>query len=310
MFIDTHCHLDWESYQGDLDHVVARANQDGVMKFVTIGVDVPGNRKAAEIAALYPQVYQCVGFHPEIVSEEEFSEGKITVLIKELEELVQKEKVVGIGECGLDYYHMKQSGIEPEEMLRLIELQKDLFERQILLALREGLPLSLHVRDTTDDAYLDTLEVLSDYYSARGDSRRISFSIDALSSRYEHDALDAQVVASTEAEGLRLPGVLHCISGSEEYIRTAIEMGFMVGICGNITFKNAQELREILKQIPLESMVLETDAPFLAPGNMRGKRNEPAFMVETAQCLADLKGISLVEVERATTDNAQRLFKI
>lgn len=310
MFIDTHCHLDWESYQEDLDQVIDNARRAGVEKFVTIGVDVPRNRRAAEIVKKHSDIYRCVGFHPEIVSEEEFSEVKINILMKELETLLAGERVVGIGECGLDYYHLQDRKLQNEEMLRIIELQKDLFERQILIALRKGLPLSLHVRDHGEDAYFDTISILSEYYSENVGAKELMFSITDLSKRFEEDATDAQVVGKEAAVHSVPKGVLHCVSGPADYILSAIDLGFMIGICGNITYKNAQPLRDVVKEIALEHMVLETDAPFLAPANHRGKRNESAMMVETALCLADLKGVTLEAIEKVTTENANRLFNI
>lgn len=307
MLVDTHCHLDGDVYQDDLDQVILRSKEVGVEKLVTIGVDVPSNRRGVEIVKKYPDVYRCVGFHPEVVSEDGFSEGKIGVLMNELELLLQGERVVGIGESGLDYYHLAEKGCSSEELLRLIELQKDLFERQILISLKYGLPLSLHVRDTGEQAYSDTLQILTEYFLGNNEVREYSFSISDLSSRYD-DGLDARVVGEGRDEASLTRGVLHCVSGPVEYVHSAIELGFMVGVCGNITFKNAQSLREMLKEVPLEHMVLETDAPFLAPGSRRGKRNEPSFLVETAKCLAEIKGVNVEEVERVTSENAGRLF--
>lgn len=308
MFIDTHCHLDWDSYDGELDLILERARTAGVRGFVTIGTELDRNAKAKQIASAFPDVYRCIGYHPDVVIEEGFDQVRMNEWLKRLEDELGDKKVVGIGECGLDYYSLREMNNEELKMKK--ELQKELFERQILIAVREGLPLSLHMRDVegSEEAYWDALEILEEYFGEGAGEKELAFSLSELQYQYEMET--GSGIKSKDVTEKKVNGVMHCVSGPVEYVRRMVEMGFMAGACGNITFKNAQPLRDLLKEVPMSMMVLETDAPFLAPVPYRGKRNESAYMIETAKCVAEIKGTTLEEVERITTENAKKLFKI
>ncbi|GIW60546.1 MAG: TatD family hydrolase [Patescibacteria group bacterium] len=305
MLIDTHCHLDWDSYEGELDGVLQRARDAGVQGFVTIGTDRERNEKAKVIAAKYGDVYRCVGYHPDVVVLPDFNEEIMREWLGVMEVDVQSEKVVGVGEIGLDYYALE--GLGAEERSVKVELQKELLERQIILAKREGVPVSLHVRDNSESAYWDVMEVLREHFDDGNDVFVAEFAYAELVDQFEHSGIGARM---KNVQQKKLNGVLHCVSGPLEYLQEAVSMGFCVGVCGNVTFKNAELLRENLKRLPLEMMVLETDAPFLSPEPYRGKRNEPAYMQKTAEKLAEIKGITVDEVCRITTENAQRLWGI
>jgi TatD DNase family protein len=307
MLVDTHCHLDWGTYQDDLGEVLGRAKDAGVEKLVTIGTDLESNQKSRELVRKYESVYRCVGFHPDTVMQEGFDDAQIKENLRKMSAELDVENTVGIGEVGLDYYVMEQSGVDVGRRAELVKLQKELFERQLLVALKEGLPVSVHVRDSGEDAYWDTLEILSEYYGA---GLQVSANLN-----FAKDVLEQEVVQSGEGSfgfmqdnEMRVPGVLHCISGPLEYVQRCVAMGFMIGICGNVTYKKSEWLEEIVRAISIENMVLETDAPFLAPVPNRGKRNESAWMVETAKRVAQIKNVTLEEVERVTSENAIKLF--
>ncbi|MDQ3098926.1 MAG: TatD family hydrolase [bacterium] len=317
MLIDTHCHLDWESYQEDFDAVMQRNREAGIEKIITIGVDEESNEKTRSIVAKNEGVYRCVGYHPELVTRDGFNQEEINRLMKKLDDELIIKKTVGVGECGLDYYCF----IRPEneikrtepEIVALKELQHDLFERQILFALKHGLPLSLHVRDESgDEAYRDVLQILGEYFGEGRDysEQEFAFSIATLEKNYfqgEQVTVDA---LPTKTEKSKAVGVLHCVSGPIEYVQACIDMGFMVSFAGNITYKNATHIQDLARDTPLDQIVLETDGPFLAPLPYRGKRNESSYIVETAKKIAEIKNIPLDEVVRITTENSQRLFSL
>lgn len=312
MLIDTHCHLNWESYQGELETILQRAHDAGIEKVVTIGVNEVSNKETRLLLEDFEQVYRCVGYHPDIVLEDGVTEGSVNQLMRLLEGELEFEKTVGIGECGLDYYCLQRDGLGEERKEQLKELQKELFERHVLLAVQKGLPLSLHVRDTGEDAYWDVLEILSEYYSPDSDldETGFSFSLGTMSTQYEKSVISEIATSPTKATRQKIAGVLHCVSGPPEYIQRCIELGFVVSFAGNLTYKNAIDLQELVKTIPLEKIVVETDGPFLSPVPYRGKRNEPAYVVEVARMIAELKHVSYDEVCRVTSDTASKLFRI
>ncbi len=316
MFIDTHCHLDWDSYQEDFDALMQKNRESGIAKIVTIGVDEASNERTRSIVAKNPDVFRCVGYHPEIVTQPGFNQEEINRLMKKLDDELLIKKTVGIGECGLDYFAFvrpeNESPRTQREIKHLKELQIDLFERQVLFAVQRGLPLSLHVRDEAGpEAYLDVLATLSEYFGeGRGFlEQELAFSIASLEKNYFEGSSEFVSVAAN-AKKEKVVGVLHCVSGPLEYIEACLEMGFMVSFAGNVTYKNATHIQEIAKIVPLEKIVLETDGPFLSPIPYRGKRNESNYMIETAKKIAEIKNVSVEEVARQSTENAQLLFSL
>lgn len=317
MLIDTHCHLDWESYKEDFEAVMQRNREAGVSKIVTIGVDKSSNELTRSIVAKTEGVYRCIGYHPDIVTKSGFDQEEINRLMKKLDDELIVKKTIGVGECGLDYYCFSRPENEKEFSLREIEvlkeLQNDLFERQILFALKHGLPLSLHVRDVSgDDAYRDVLEILGQYYGSGKDysEQEFAFSIANLEKNYFGGSEGDVSITSSETNKAKVNGVLHCVSGPLEYVNACMELGFMVSFAGNVTYKNAAHIQDLARIVPIEQIVLETDGPFLSPHSYRGKRNESGYMVETAKKIAEIKNISYEEVAKITTENAQRLFSI
>jgi len=250
--IDTHCHLDMSQFEPDRDEVIQRARATGLEAIITVGSDIESSISALEIADRYDFIYCSVGMHPHEASRlDEHS-------IDTLRGLLSREKVVAIGETGLDYHYMHS----PKD------LQKEAFRRQIRIALKNNLPLIVHSRE----AEKDTIDILKE-------------------------------------EGVT-KGVMHCFSSSPKMAEDAMRLGLYISIAGPVTFKKAVGLKEIAKSVPDEYLLIETDAPYLTPEPLRGKRNEPSFIVHTASEIARLRGVSVEDIYRITSLNAKRLFGI
>lgn len=285
MLIDTHCHLNFQAFENDLDDVVQRAKSEGVEKIIIPGAKIDSSEKALEIACKYDSCYTAIGIHPHHISDyydtaQYHSENK---KIKEaLLDLAKQKKVVAIGECGLDYYEYQKT-VHRENIItpQTKEQQKELLKIHLEVASELDLPVILHCRE----AFVDMLPIVEEYL--RPPSRR----------------------PSGHLEGV-LKGVFHCFGGSESDLEKVLGMGFYVGFDGNITFNNAQNLKNLVKNTPFEKILLETDSPYLTPELFRGKRNEPKNVKIVGEEIAVIKGISLEEVETVTTNNAITLFSI
>ena len=247
MIFDTHAHYTDEQFD-DIDVLLPRLNDEGkVSEIITCGTDIKSSTQAIALAEKYPFVYAAVGFHPEELT-------RIDVDIPAIKELIN-QRVVAIGEIGLDYYWNNENK----------EKQKDGFIRQILLAKELNLPVIVHDRE----AHGDTLEILKKY---------------------------------------KPTGVLHCFSGSSEMANEIIKLGMYIGVGGVITFKNAKNLPEVVYNTPLDRILLETDAPYLAPVPMRSKRNDSSLITYVAEKIGDIKGKSKEEILKITKENAYKLF--
>jgi TatD DNase family protein len=253
MLVDSHCHLDFPDYAGQVDAVVERARAAGIGVCVSIGTELKRFAGVKAVAEKFPDVWCSVGVHPH-ESEKELLDGE-AALVSE----TAHPKVVGIGETGLDYYY-EHSPREPQ--------QKN-FRFHIAAARKTGLPLIVHTRDADDD----TIEILRD-----------------------------------EMGKGAFTGLIHCFTGTQKLADAALELGLYISVSGIVTFKNSGALRDVIKTVPMERLLVETDAPFLAPVPHRGKTNEPAFVVHTAGMLAELKGVASEELAAATTGNFFRLF--
>jgi TatD DNase family protein len=252
MLVDSHCHLDFPDYGGDVAGVVARARAMGVGVCVSIGTTFSRFAAVKAVAEEFPNVWCSVGVHPH-ESEKELLDGPARLLAE-----TGHPKVVAIGESGLDYYY-EHSPREP---------QIANFRAHIAAARQAALPLVVHTRDADDD----TIKILEE-----------------------------------EMEQGAFTGVIHCFTGTQRLAEAALALGFYISVSGIATFKNSGALREIIKSVPLERLLVETDAPYLAPVPHRGKTNEPAFVVHTAAMLADLKRMNADELAAATTENFFRL---
>lgn len=261
MLIDSHAHLDVPQYDADREAVIARAREAGVDLILEIcGSDVAKGSLdvGIRLAEDYPFIYAAVGLHPHEASLWD------DALESKLLDLSRRPKVIGWGEIGLDYYYDHS----PRDR------QREVFRRQLELALERRLPVIIHTRDAEDD----TITILRQSWAEKG--------------------------------GSGIGGIIHCFTGARKLADAALEMGFLVSFSGVVTFRNAGDLREVARAVPLEKLLVETDCPYLAPQPYRGKRNEPAYVVETAAFLARLKEISPDHLARITTANFLRLFRL
>ncbi|MBB3657187.1 TatD DNase family protein [Rhizobium sp. BK650] len=254
MLVDTHCHLDFADFDAERDEVVARAHASGVAQMVTICTRVRKLDGLLAITEKYPSVFCSVGTHPNNAGDE------LDIQTEDLVRLANShQKVVAIGEAGLDYFYDTQ---KPED-------QQTGFRRHIAAARETQLPLVIHSR-----------------------------SADA----------DMAAILTEETEKGAFPFILHCFSAGPELAKIGVDLGGYISFSGILTFPKSEELREIAKTIPHERLLVETDAPYLAPKRWRGKRNEPSYVVNTAEVLADTIGLPYEELARIATDNAFRLF--
>jgi len=260
IFVDSHCHIDGEAFDGDRDEVVGRAKAADVKMMLTVGTGNPLDGeigRAVEIAERYENVFASVGVHPHDAKEyDERAETHLIDLVK------SSKKVVAWGEIGLDFYYDHSPR----------EIQREVFIKQIRAARKLDLPVIIHSRDADDE----TVEILT---------------------------------AECSGENFR-GGVMHCFGGTAAMAEKLMEVGFLISFAGNVTFKKAENLREAARVVPIDKLLIETDCPFLSPVPFRGKRNEPAFVVETAKFLAEFYNLDLEILAQATTGNFLRLFKI
>lgn len=253
MIFDTHAHYDDEQFNEDRENLLASMNDNGIGTIVNVGASLQGCKDSVELAEKYPFVYAAVGVHPDhagYLNEETFSW---------LKQQTDHEKVVAVGEIGLDYYWDNESH----------DVQKKWFIEQLNLAREKGLPVIIHSRE----AAADTLEIMKEH--ARG-----------------------------------LSGIIHCFSYSKEMAAEYVKMGFYIGIGGVVTFKNAKKVKEVVEEVPLERIVLETDCPYLAPTPNRGKRNSSLNLIYVAEEIARIKGITAEEVIEQTEKNAREVYRL
>ncbi len=254
--IDTHCHIGFKDYDADRADVLQRAWDAGLESIIMIGAGqgIEGNQKTVDLTALDSRLFATIGMHPH-------DADKLTPdILLEFERLAKHDRVVAVGEIGLDYHY--------DHAPR--NIQQDAFRRQLELAKHVGLPVTIHSRDADED----TFAILQEFWE--------------------------------DIPG----GVMHCFGGTVEHARTYFDMGFLISIPGIVTFKKSSQLQDVVKACPVERMVIETDAPYLAPIPYRGKRNEPAYVVEVVKAIAQLKDLSYEDVARITTLNAKRLFRL
>jgi len=279
--IDTHCHVHFRAYKDDMDEVIKRTLDKGV-RMITVGTQTTTSKNGIEIAEKYDGLYATIGLHPNHTCEQHFADDLEEIKtrsesfdVEYYRELAKHPKVVAIGECGLDYYRI------PEEVDRatLIKKQKQEFQKQIDFATEANLPMVIHSRE----AFVDQIAMLK-------------------------QAID---------EGkLKRRGVVHCFTGTLEEAKAYHAIGFLTSFTGIITFPSRKNegdispLQQAVIDCPLSMMMVETDAPYLAPVPFRGKRCEPWMVVSVAEKIAELKNISVEEVDQVTTKNTEKLFGI
>ncbi len=255
MLVDSHCHLDMldlAPWNGDLNGVLANAHEHGVDHMLCVSVTLERWPAMMALARPHPNVYTSVGVHP---NENEGRDPDVDELVA----LANDEKVVAIGETGLDYFRSEGD----------LDWQRERFRRHIAAAKQCRKPLIIHMRDATDD----TLRILE-----------------------EENARDAG-------------GVMHCFANDWNAARRALDIGFHISFSGIVTFKSAEELRDVARKVPLDALLVETDSPYLAPIPMRGKTNYPGYTRYVAEKIAEVRQAPLADIARASTDNFFRLIQ-
>ncbi|MFH0790139.1 MAG: TatD family hydrolase [Candidatus Omnitrophota bacterium] len=250
--IDTHCHLDFPEFEQDRDEVIKRAKENGIDYLINVGSSLQGSKDSLELALNYDCIYAVVGIHPHEADNTD------NAAIAVIEDLAKKNKVVAIGEIGLDYYRNYSA---PQN-------QKRLFTALIKLAKSLNLPLVLHSRQAEEE----TLNIIKEFTPQKA--------------------------------------VVHCFSGSEDFLRQCLDLGLFISFTCNITYKKAENLKNVVKLVPLERIMLETDCPYLPPEGFRGRRNEPFQVKLLAEEISKIKGIPFGEIARVSTENAKVFFNI
>ena len=253
MYVDSHCHLDFPELASDLPAVRAAMAAAGVTHALCIAVNLPDWPTVHGLATAHSNFYATVGVHPDYEDTPEPS-------VDDLVALAAQEKVVAIGETGLDYYRLQGD----------LEWQRKRFRTHVRAARRVAKPLVVHTRA----AAADTLAIMRE--EAAGDAG----------------------------------GVMHCFTETWDVAHAALDLGFHISMSGIVTFRNAQDLKEVARRVPLDRLLIETDSPYLAPVPFRGKRNQPAYVAHVAAEIARLRGLPLAAIAAATTANFFRLFKI
>jgi len=271
MLTDTHCHLDLDKFDADRQAVLERAGAAGVGRILIPALDLSSSRSVIDLAEGHSSLYAAVGFHP--TDLEEFSDKNLA----EVRGLAEHPRVVAVGEIGLDYYWVRENEKRA--------LQHEALKQQLALAQSIGKPVIIHMREENDawfgQASQDLIEILSEW----------------------HGQLRAGKHPLAEK-----PGVLHSFNGNFETARQALALNFYIGVTGPVTYKNAEEKRQIIRRLPMERILIETDAPFLTPVPQRGKRNEPAFVVYIADKIAEIHMTTREQIAEITTANARYLF--
>jgi TatD DNase family protein len=253
--VDTHAHLDMGDFAVDLNSVIARATESGIDKIITAGTNVKSSEKAIALAEKYPQVYTAVGIHPHETTIVQKAD------IIQIAELAKHQRVVALGEMGLDFYR----NYSPRDK------QFQALKWQLELASELSLPTIIHARQSAKEM----IEVLSEW------------------------------IGKSHPEP---PGVIHCFSDGIAIAKKYLDMGFYLAFGGYITYPKSR-VPDVVKNIPFDRLLVETDCPFLPPQKYRGKRNEPAYTVITVETIAGILGMTSEAVARQTTDNAKKLFK-
>lgn len=260
-YFDIHSHIYFKDFDHDREQTIEKMKKEKIGT-ITVGTDFDSSKIAVEMAEKHHNLFACIGQHPEEVLED-------SVFDERLNDLADNNKVVAIGECGLDYFRMKADNLE------LKSIQKTIFKYHIDLALEKKLSLMLHIRSSkgTQDAYLDALEILEHYHKIAGG---------------------------------RLKGNAHFFAGNMEVLKRFLAIGFTASFTGVVTF--TRDYDEYVKYMPQDMIMSETDAPFVAPVPHRGKRNSPLFVPEVVRELALIRGEDLETLKKALISNTLRVF--
>ena len=251
-FFDSHSHYNDEKYNVDRKQVIEENYKKGITNLLCAGYSLDSSKFAIQLSTEYEHVYASCGISPNDIDE------YVDEKIEEIRKIAKSEKVVAIGEIGLDYYWNKDNK----------EKQKEVFIKQINIANELNLPIIIHTRD----AVMDTLDVL-------------------------------------KKNNVNNKGIFHCCPLNIELVKEALKLGFYISFSGNITFKNAKP-DEIIKIVPLDKILIETDCPYLAPEPNRGKRNDSSNLIYIADKISKVKNINLEEIAKITYENAKKIFNL
>jgi len=279
---DTHCHLNFKRFKKNLDDVISRAKESGITEIVIPGTDVKSSKKAVEIAGQYNWMYAAVGIHPHHafkIMKHEVINNKLETqnmqhILGEIETLLSDPKVVAVGEIGMDkhvYENTKYEEYSVDE--RFLDIQKELFRKQIELAIQHRKSLIIHNREATDEL----IEILNTHWSSKLERR----------------------------------SVLHCCEADIRLLEIAKAHHMFIGVDGDVTYDTAKQ--DFIKEVPIEMLVIETDSPFLLPEPLRSERkypNEPAHIHYIVEQVARIKGVSREEIIERTCENGKMLFTL
>ncbi|HME88875.1 MAG TPA: TatD family hydrolase [Chthoniobacterales bacterium] len=283
MLIETHAHLDYSDFANDFDDVLRRANEAGVTRIITIGTSVESSRRAIDLAEKHPNVFAVIGVHPTYANEAEDD------VVAPLRELAKNPRVVGIGEIGLDYHRLPSVEVNKRKDVQVFNALQSETEEQIEANIEDGaykakqsdlfeqlLDLAVELRFNVvihqRDAWDNTLEILRNY-------------------------------------GRQVSCVFHCFGGTLDQANEVLDLGHLVSFTGIVTFKTGKQVREVAAKVPMDSFMVETDCPYLAPVPFRGKRCEPAYTRLVAEEIARARRVPLEEIAGATTATAQEFFR-
>ncbi len=253
--IDSHCHLDrvdLSAFGGSMESLLAHAKTLSVEEFLCVCIDLEHFDDVLAIAQKHPEVYASVGVHPCELDGKDPS-------VEELLTLAKHDKIIAIGETGLDYFHVQKDGAD---------WQRERFRRHIAASNQSGKPMIIHTRN----AKADTIAIMREEKAEKG--------------------------------------VMHCFSEDWETAKAAMDLGFYISFSGIVTFKNAEDLREVAKKVPLDRILVETDSPYLTPVPYRGKPNSPAYTYYVAEKMAEIRGETIETIANATTHNFNTLFNL
>lgn len=246
--IDTHCHITKDFYE-DIPELIEKIKMSGISKIIVNGCDMESNIEVLELTKKYDMVYGALGFHP--TELDEFTDKYLNWL----DEHIDDDKIVALGEIGLDYHYDNTNKIK----------EIDVFKKQLDIAKKHSKPVIIHSRDASKD----TLDILKEY---------------------------------------DLKGSLHCFSGSLEMAKEFIKLGYLLGVGGVVTYKNAKNIVNVIENVDLEYILLETDSPYLTPEPYRKNKNDSSYIPIIANKIADIKNVSVEVIEKTTNANASRLF--
>lgn len=254
---DSHAHLNDEKFNEDREELIEQIKQAGVTKLISAGYSLEGSKEGAKLAQKYDFIYTTAGISPNDIPQ---TKEELWIMLDQIKQMAtSNQKVVAIGEIGLDYYWNEENK----------DLQKIAFQKQIEIANELKLPIVIHTRE----AVMDTLKILKE----------------------------------TE---VTKRGVFHCCPLNRELVKEALKLEFYISFAGPITFKNSKNAEEIIKMVPNEKMLIETDSPYLSPEPLRGRRNDPRNVKYMAQKIAQIKGMEIEEVAKITYQNTKNLFNI